>query len=228
MNNNSITAEGCAALTSAFNSNPSNLIELDLSENKLGNSGIKKICPLLENTQCRLEKLNLSGCSITEEGYKGLTSSLKSNSSLIELNLRGNDPGRSGVKELYDLLRLESCKLKNIRFLKSVAAQEACDYLTKVLGKSPLILTELDLSEDKLGDLDEEKLSALLMDSHSKVEKIKLNNCDLTEKSCSVLATVLSSKTILKELNLNNSRLLNSGVKEICEGLKKSKLKILK
>ncbi|KAK7160035.1 hypothetical protein R3I93_007860 [Phoxinus phoxinus] len=58
------------------------------------------------------------------------------------------------------------------------------------------------------------------MDSHSKVEKIKLNNCDLTEKSCSVLATVLSSKTTLRELNLNNSRLLDSGVKEICEGLK--------
>ncbi|XDV28508.1 hypothetical protein PO909_031807, partial [Leuciscus waleckii] len=166
--------------------------------------------------------------SITEEGYTSLTSSLKSNSSLIELDLRGNDPGQSGVKELYDLLRLESCKLKNIRFLKSPAAQEACDYLTKVLGKSPLILTELDLSEDKLGDLDGEKLSALLMDSHSKVEKMKLNNCELTEKSCSVLATVLSSKTILKELNLNNSRLLNSGVKEICEGLKKSILKILK
>jgi len=57
LNNTSITAEGCAALTSAFNSNPSNLIELDLSENKLANSGIKKICVLLENTQCRLEKL---------------------------------------------------------------------------------------------------------------------------------------------------------------------------
>ncbi|XP_048025520.1 uncharacterized protein LOC125254758 isoform X12 [Megalobrama amblycephala] len=228
LNNNSITAEGCAALTSAFNSNPSNLIELDLSGNKLGNSGIMKICHLLENTQCRLEKLKLSDCSISEEGFKTLTSSLRSNSNLIELDLTGNDPGRSGIKELIDLLRLECCKLKNIRFLKSPAAQEACEYLTKVLGKSPLLLTELDLSEDKLGDLDGEKLSALLMDSHCKVEKIKLNNCERTQKSCSVLATVLSSKTILKELNLNNSRLLDSGVKQICEGLKESTLKILR
>ncbi|XDV28577.1 hypothetical protein PO909_031832, partial [Leuciscus waleckii] len=230
LNNNSITAEGCAALTSAFNSNPSNLIELDLSENKLGNSGIKKICVLMENTQCRLEKLKLSDCSITEEGYKALASALRSNPShLIELDLTGNDPGQSGVKEL-DLLQDQKCSLTTLRFLKSVAAQEACECLTKVLGKSPLLLTELDLSEDKLGDLDGEKLSALLMDSHSKVEKIKLNNCELTEKSCSVLATVLSSKTILKELNLNNSRLLNSGVKEICEGLKNPvcELKILK
>ncbi len=57
LNNNSITAKGCVALTLAFNLNPSNLIELDLSGNKIGNSGIEEICPLLENTQCRLEKL---------------------------------------------------------------------------------------------------------------------------------------------------------------------------
>uniref|UniRef100_A0A8C1MN19 NACHT domain-containing protein n=1 Tax=Cyprinus carpio TaxID=7962 RepID=A0A8C1MN19_CYPCA len=230
LNNNCITAEGCVALTSAFNLNPSNLTELDLSGNKLLNTGIEKICPLLENAQCRLQKLKLSDCSITEEGYKTLTSSLKSNSNLIELDLTGNDPGPSGVEGLIDLQRGESCKLKTIRFLKSLAAEEACKHLTEVLGTNPLVLKELDLSEAKLGDLDGEKLSALLMDTHSKVEKMKLNNCELTDKSCQVLATVLSSKTILKEMNLNNSRLLDSGVKEICEGLKNPmcELKILK
>ncbi|XP_026054568.1 ribonuclease inhibitor-like isoform X1 [Carassius auratus] len=231
LKNNSITEKGCAALISAFYSNPSNLIELDLSGNKLGNSGIEKICLLLKNPQCKLKQLKLSDCSITEEGYKALASALRSNPShLIELDLTGNDPGQSGVKQLSDLLQDEQCSLKTIRFLKSPAAEEACEYLTKVLGTSPLFLTELDLSEDKLGDLDGEKLSSLLMDSHSKLEKMKLNNCDRTEKSCSVLATVLSSKTILKEMNLNNSRLLDSGVKEIFEGLKNPvcELKILK
>ncbi|XP_016354654.1 ribonuclease inhibitor-like, partial [Sinocyclocheilus anshuiensis] len=173
LNNNSITAEGCAALTSAFNSNPSNLIELDLSGNKLETSGIQKICPLFKSTECKLEKLKVSDCSITEEGYLALASALRSNPShLIELDLTGNDPGPSGVKQLSDLLQDGHYKLKTIRFLKSPAAEEACDYLTKVLGTSPLVLKELDLSEDKLGDLDWEKLSALLMDSHSKLEKM--------------------------------------------------------
>ncbi|XP_048041246.1 protein NLRC5-like [Megalobrama amblycephala] len=230
LSNNSIAEEGCAALTSAFNSNPSNLTELDLSKNKLGNSGIVKICPLLKNTQCRLEKLKLSDCSITEEGYKALASALRSNPShLTELNLTGNNPGQAGVKELLNVLQKPGCKL-TLRFLKTAAAEQACNYLSGVLGTNPLLLKELDFSKDKLGDLDGEKLSALLMDSHSKVEIMKLNNCELTEKSCSVLATVLSSKTILKELNLNNSRLLDSGVKQICEGLKNPvcELKILK
>ncbi len=56
LNNDSITEEGCAALTAAFNSNHSNLIELDLSGNTLGNSGMMKICCLLKNTK-RLMKL---------------------------------------------------------------------------------------------------------------------------------------------------------------------------
>ncbi|XP_016119677.1 protein NLRC3-like, partial [Sinocyclocheilus grahami] len=220
--------EACQYVTGIVGKNPLFLRELNLSGRELGD--LKQLVPLLQDKHCTLNTLILSGCSITEEGYKALASALRSNPShLIELDLTGNDPGQSGVKELNDLLLDDSCKLKAIRFLKSPAAQEACDYLTEVLGTSPLVLKELDLSEVKLGDLDGEKLSALFMDSHSKLEKIKLNNCRLTEESCSVLATVLSSKTILKEMNLNNSRLLDSGVKEICEGLKNPvcELKIL-
>uniref|UniRef100_A0A8C1XV88 Uncharacterized protein n=1 Tax=Cyprinus carpio TaxID=7962 RepID=A0A8C1XV88_CYPCA len=223
--------EGCQYVTGIVGKNPLLLRELNLSEHELGDTGANQISALLQDKHCTLNTLKLSDCSISEEGYKALSSALRSNPShLIELDLTGNDPGASGVKQLSDLLQDGFCSLKTIRFLKSPAAEEACEYLTGVLGKSPLLLKELDLSEDKLGDLDGEKLSALLMDSHSKLEKIILNNCELTEKSCSVLATVLSSKTILKEMNLNNSRLLDSGVKEICEGLKNPvcELKILK
>ncbi|XP_051749365.1 NACHT, LRR and PYD domains-containing protein 3-like isoform X9 [Ctenopharyngodon idella] len=231
LNDSNLTDRSCSALATILGSD-TELIELNMNNNNLQDSGLKLLCTGLKNIKCKLERLKLSDCSITEEGYKALASALRSNPShLIELDLTGNDPGQSGVKELTDLLQDGRCTY--IRFLKSPAAEEACEYLTEVLGKSPFLLTELDLSEDKLGDLDGEKKKehlALLMDSHSKLETIKLNNCVLTEKSCSVLATVLSSKTILKELNLNNSRLLDSGVKQISEGLKNPvcELKILK
>jgi len=54
-----MTGEGCSAVTSALNSNPSRLRELDLSGNKLGDSGVKNLCDLLRNKQCKLEKLQL-------------------------------------------------------------------------------------------------------------------------------------------------------------------------
>uniref|UniRef100_A0A672SSW7 Si:ch211-76m11.8 n=1 Tax=Sinocyclocheilus grahami TaxID=75366 RepID=A0A672SSW7_SINGR len=55
----SITEKQCLILTSALKSNPSHLRELNLSKNKLGDSGVKSLSDLLMNTQCKLEKLQL-------------------------------------------------------------------------------------------------------------------------------------------------------------------------
>jgi len=58
----------------------------------------------------------LSDCSITEEGYTALASALRSNPShLKELDLRDNDPGESGVKQLGDLLQDPNCQMKTPR-----------------------------------------------------------------------------------------------------------------
>ncbi|XP_026128580.1 NLR family CARD domain-containing protein 3-like isoform X8 [Carassius auratus] len=52
-----VTDEGCSALTSALRSNPSHLRELDLSVNKIRDSGVKCLCAGLEDPHCKLEKL---------------------------------------------------------------------------------------------------------------------------------------------------------------------------
>jgi len=51
----------------------------------------------------------------------------------------------------------------------------------------------------------------------------RLNDCNLTDKSCSALAAVLGSDANLKELNMNNNNLQDSGVKLLCTGLKNIK-----
>uniref|UniRef100_A0AAR2IXM4 Uncharacterized protein n=1 Tax=Pygocentrus nattereri TaxID=42514 RepID=A0AAR2IXM4_PYGNA len=216
LSNSSITEDGCGALASALKSNPSHLMDLDLSENIIENSGVKQLCDLLMNSNCMLQKLDLSFCSITEEGYAALASALKSNplSHLIELDLRGNDPGDTGVKKLTDLLEDPNCKLKTLRLLKSFAAEEACGFLTKALGTNPLLLRELDLSGKTQGV---NKICDVLEDSHCKTRKLKLNKCSITEEGCAALSSALcSNPSHLIELDLSENQLGNSGVNKIC------------
>ncbi|XP_077086287.1 protein NLRC3-like [Siphateles boraxobius] len=48
-----VTDEGCVALTSALRSNPSHLRELNLSWNKVGDSGVKLLSDLLQDPHCK-------------------------------------------------------------------------------------------------------------------------------------------------------------------------------
>uniref|UniRef100_A0A8C2DAV3 Uncharacterized protein n=1 Tax=Cyprinus carpio TaxID=7962 RepID=A0A8C2DAV3_CYPCA len=52
-----VTDEGCAALASALRSNPSHLSYLNLSGNKLGDSGVKLLSDLKNDPHYKLETL---------------------------------------------------------------------------------------------------------------------------------------------------------------------------
>uniref|UniRef100_A0A9J7YTB2 NACHT domain-containing protein n=1 Tax=Cyprinus carpio carpio TaxID=630221 RepID=A0A9J7YTB2_CYPCA len=111
-----IGEEGCAALISALRSNPSHLRELNLNNNKPGDSGMKLLSALLEDPHCKLQNLQLSYCSIGEKDCSALISGLRSNPShLRELNLSCNKLGNSGVKPLSALLEDPHCKLQKLQ-----------------------------------------------------------------------------------------------------------------
>uniref|UniRef100_A0A3B4BT04 NACHT domain-containing protein n=1 Tax=Pygocentrus nattereri TaxID=42514 RepID=A0A3B4BT04_PYGNA len=115
LQNCSITAEGCAALVSALKSNPSHLRELNLGMNNLADVGVKLLTFLVKDFHCKLEKLQLCDCGITEEGCVPLASALKLNLSLRELDVSYNKLGDSGVKLLSDLLKDSQCKLEKLQ-----------------------------------------------------------------------------------------------------------------
>ncbi|XP_053475963.1 NACHT, LRR and PYD domains-containing protein 3-like isoform X2 [Ictalurus furcatus] len=111
-----LTEESCRVLSSVLRSNSSRLRELDLSRNNLQDSGVKLLSAGLENPHCTLEILRMWNCRITDEGCAALASALRSNSSshLRELDLKGNNPGESGVKLLSDLLKDPHCNLETL------------------------------------------------------------------------------------------------------------------
>ncbi|XP_067219488.1 protein NLRC3-like [Chanodichthys erythropterus] len=228
LNDCNLTYKSCSALAAVLASD-TNLKELNMNNNNLQDSGVKLLCTGLKNLNCKSEILRLSNCSVTEEGYKALASALRSNPShLIELDLTGNDPGQSGVKELSDLLQDPNCQLKTLRFL-SAAADEACQYVERVVGKNPLLQRELNLSEHKLGDTRVNQIAALLQDKHCRLNTLTLSECSITEEQCVILTSALKSNpSHLRELNLSRNELGDSGVKNLSDLLMNPQFKLEK
>ncbi|XP_076144620.1 uncharacterized protein LOC143127181 isoform X8 [Alosa pseudoharengus] len=228
--NCSIGEEGLRDLASALRSNPSHMRELDLGGNKAGDSGVKHLSSLLEDPNCKLEKLVLSDCSITEKGYASLASALRLNpNNLKELDLRGNDPGESGVKLLLDLKEDPQCTLTNVQFLKSSAAVEACAAVASAVGSNPLLMTELDLSGRIPGVLGVTQLCALLQDPLCTLQTLRLQNCSFGEEGFRTLASALrSNPSHMRQLQLSGNKAGESGVKHLSSLLEDPNCKLYK
>ncbi|XP_062330012.1 butyrophilin subfamily 2 member A2-like, partial [Osmerus eperlanus] len=113
LNDCNLSALCCEALASALPS--SDLTELDLSNNNLGDSGMKLLSAGLGKTDCKLETLRLSGCLVTEEGCASLASALRSNPfHLRKLDLSYNHPGEKGLKLLSAGLEDPHCRLEKL------------------------------------------------------------------------------------------------------------------
>ncbi|XP_026215352.1 uncharacterized protein LOC113161767 [Anabas testudineus] len=103
-----LSENSCGYLASAIKSRPYCFEELDLSLNKLQDSGIKLLSDGL--------KSQLVNCLISDEGCAALVSALQSKpSDLTELDLSGNELQDQGMNLLFALVESPDCKLKMLR-----------------------------------------------------------------------------------------------------------------
>ncbi|XP_032893225.1 NACHT, LRR and PYD domains-containing protein 3-like [Amblyraja radiata] len=111
-----LTDSGAKDLVSALSTNHS-LTELDLSGNKLGDSGVKLVSAALRNPDCKIQRLWLNGVSLTDSGAEDLVSALSTNHTVTELWLSHNyltDRSVPALRRLIlNLLRLKQIGLEN-------------------------------------------------------------------------------------------------------------------
>ncbi|MBN3306009.1 NAL12 protein, partial [Amia calva] len=215
LKNCGLTRMCCEDLASILTTQHSSLRGLDLTLNQIEDEGLKLLSSGLTHPNCKLQKLELKYCSLTAGCCQYLTSSLCTNqSSLRKLELGRNKLGDDGVK-----LLLECCGL----------TAACCEDIAFILCSNRSSLREIDLTLNGLGDSGLEMLCAGLRSPNCKMEKLRLEFCNLTSVSCEHLASVLSgSHSNLQELDLGVNKLEDSGVKLLCAGLNNTNCKIHK
>ncbi|XP_066517569.1 NACHT, LRR and PYD domains-containing protein 3-like isoform X2 [Hoplias malabaricus] len=221
LNNCRITARGCAALALAFSLLKS-VKEIDLSHNHIQDYGVKLLCTGItsqhmdtmqtktsatDNKSALASVLSKVPASDTVDNLDKL---LQNFLDIIETyhNIK-EFSGLMGTPCVLEILRLKNCGLTSV----------GCQFLALVLSSSSLNLTELDLSQNNIGDSGVEVLCDTLQKVSHKLDTLKMNNCKITEHSCSALALALQVNSALKAVSLNNNDLQDSGVKLLAAGL---------
>ncbi|XP_062400256.1 NACHT, LRR and PYD domains-containing protein 3-like [Sardina pilchardus] len=213
-----------------------------MSEEQLAEFDLQKFIKTPENDQTELlspdevlQKLlpvatistsaRLKGCDLTERSCSYLASALNSHSSsLRELHLSENKLLDSGMELLCPALSNQNCKLEELWLYDCKLTEKSCSYLASALTAHSSSLTLLDLGGNNL-DSGVKLLCSALCHQHCKLEELQLNGCNLTEESCSYLASALTShSSSLRLLNLCDNILISkSAVEPLCALVKDSR-----
>ncbi|XP_062396022.1 NACHT, LRR and PYD domains-containing protein 3-like [Sardina pilchardus] len=212
----SLTEKSCSYLASALTTHSSSLRLLDLSYNKLLDSGVELLCSALCHQHCRLEELKQIDCNLTEKSCSYLASALTAHSSSLRLlDLSTNNLLDSGVELLCSALCHQNCRLEELHLWYCSLTEKSCSYLASALTTHSSSLRLLDLGWNKLLDSGVELLYSALCHQNCKLGELNLLYCKLTDKGCSYLASAVSThSSSLRVLHLSHNKWISASAVE--------------
>uniref|UniRef100_A0A087XEI4 NACHT, LRR and PYD domains-containing protein 12-like n=1 Tax=Poecilia formosa TaxID=48698 RepID=A0A087XEI4_POEFO len=215
-----LTENCCPLLASALSSTSSHLTDLDLSNNKLKDSGVQLLSEGLLSPQCKLKSLRLRECKVEGGCCEALAAVLNTESTqLRELDLSANDLQHSGVTALSLGLSSCHCKVETLRLSCCGLTQKSCSYLSSPLSSDSGKVKHLDLSGNSLQGPGFSTLCSGLKNQHCRLETLILKECSL-QKCCADIALVLSTNNShMKELDLSENDLEDLEVELLSNGI---------
>ncbi|KAJ9171958.1 hypothetical protein P3X46_015252 [Hevea brasiliensis] len=214
----------------------SNLRYLNLSNNALGEKGVRAFEALLKS-QNNLEELYLINDGISEEAACAVCELIPSTGKLKVLHFHNNMTGDEGAVAIADIVKRSTmledfrCSSTRIGLDGGVVLAEAlgtCSHLRKLdlndnmfgveagvaLSRSIVSfadLTEIYLSYLNLEDKGTEALANALKESAPSLEVLEMAGNDITANGASSLASCIAAKQFLRKLNLSENELKDEG-----------------
>ncbi|XP_058135157.1 NACHT, LRR and PYD domains-containing protein 2 [Dasypus novemcinctus] len=190
-----LTEACCEDLSSALVANQ-RLTHLCLAKNDLGDEGVKLLCKGLSHPNCKLQRLVLWCCNITEVGCDHLSKLLQRKTSLTHLDLGLNRIGTIGLKSLCKALKEPLCSLKCLWLWGCALPPFSCMDLSSALSINQSLIS-LDLGQNTLG--------------HSGImilcEALKLQTCPLQTLRLKIDAPGPETQKLLNEVRESNPQL---------------------
>ena len=229
----SLTDQCIPSLCKALQDEHCRLTDLSLPGNVIGDKGA---CMLFQNgltkEHCKLTKLDLWWCSLTDQCIPSLCKALQDeHCRLTDLSLATNTLGDEAACMLFeDGLTNEHCKLTKLDLKECSLTDQCIPSLCKALQDELCQLTELSLENNVIGD---NGASMLFQDGltkeHCKLTKLNLMSCSLTDQCIPSLCKALQDEHCgLVELPLWLNHFTKDGKRSICEVDNTSKRTVVK
>uniref|UniRef100_A0A3Q0SPI7 Si:ch73-233m11.2 n=1 Tax=Amphilophus citrinellus TaxID=61819 RepID=A0A3Q0SPI7_AMPCI len=195
--------------------------ELDLSHSHLGDEKFKILCAGLRD--CKLQKLHLVTCNLTEASCEDLVSALTSDTSqLCLLEMAFNEIGDQGFEKLCGALHSPHCKLEKLQLDTCELTEASMEVFSAALCSGQSQLKEVDMKRNIMDDSGVEALCKALQHPLCKLQSLNLSMCELTGACCSHLSGALMSEYCsLSELDLSVNELGQEGALLLCQALRR-------
>ncbi|XP_062950370.1 NACHT, LRR and PYD domains-containing protein 3 isoform X2 [Cynocephalus volans] len=187
-----LTSNFCRGLFSVLSTTRS-LTELDLSDNTLGDPGMRVLCETLQHPGCNIQRLWLVNSGLTSVGCSALSLVLSTNQNLMHLYLRGNALGDAGVKLLCEGLLHPNCKLQMLE-LDNCSLSSHCCWDLSTLLTSNQSLRKLSLGNNDLGDLGVMMLCEVLKQQDCLLQSLQLSEMYFNYETKCALETLREEK----------------------------------
>eukprot|EP00064_Thunnus_orientalis_P015657 superscaffoldBa00002945_g15712 len=219
----SLTEASCEDLASVLTSATSQLRELDILFNELGDQGITKLCQGLHSPHCKLQDLQLFDSDLTGTCCAHLMAALMSDHcSLTELDLSVNDLGQEGVLQLCQALSRPQCPIEKLGLTRCELTVLVFEELGSLLSSGTSRLKSLSVGINQVGEQGVKHILDAVAHPSCLLEDLDLEMTGLTDTCVEHLCAAVRASKTLKNLELRNNSLTDASVPALVQTMQDS------